>query len=543
MDKQDFISETTEWQLLQDHAARIKNSRLRTLFTDDQTRGHAMALQSGDIYLDYSKNRVVPETMELLFKLARARQVEELRDAMFAGEKINITEDRAVLHTALRNLSGDPVMIDDKDVMPDVFAVLEHMDKFAQDVRSGTWTGYTGRPIKHVVNIGIGGSDLGPVMVTEALKFYSQRDLHIHFVSNIDGTHIEETLRDLDPAETLFIIASKTFTTDETMTNAGSARGWLVEKLGSEDAVNRHFVAVSTNTEDVALFGINPDNMFAFWDWVGGRYSLTSAIGLSIILSIGSEHFRELLRGFEVMDDHFRSAPLEQNMPVILALLGIWNTNFLGAESEALLPYEQYLHRFAAYFQQGNMESNGKSVTRDGKRVTYTTGPIVWGEPGTNGQHAFYQLIHQGTHIIPCDFIGFAQSLNDPDGTGAHHHKLIANMFAQSQALAFGKTADEVRASDMPEDLVQHKVFEGDRPSNTLLLPKLTPYTLGQLIALYEHKIFVQGAIWDIDSFDQWGVELGKVLAKDVFGVLKDGDTSSFDSSTHALIDMWRSLQ
>lgn len=539
----DYLTDTSEWHSLRNHADEQLGTHLRTLFAGDPTRGHTMALQAGDIYLDYSKNRVVPKTMELLFKLARIRQVEELRDAMFAGEKINVTENRAVLHTALRNLSGDPVMVNGKDVMPDVFAVLDHMEEFAQDIRSGSWTGYTGMPIKHIVNIGIGGSDLGPVMVTEALKFYSQRDLHVHFVSNVDGTHIEETLRDLDPAETLFIIASKTFTTDETMTNASSARGWLVEKLGSEDAVSKHFVAVSTNTDEVTRFGINPDNMFVFWDWVGGRYSLTSAIGLSIIVSVGPEHFHELLRGFEIMDNHFRSAPLEQNMPVILALLGIWNSNFLGAESEALLPYEQYLHRFAAYFQQGNMESNGKSVTSDGKRVAYTTGPIVWGEPGTNGQHAFYQLIHQGTRLIPCDFIGFAQSLNNPDGTGAHHRKLMANFFAQTKALAFGKTAEEVRAEGTAETLVEHRVFMGNRPSNTLLLPRLTPRTLGQLIALYEHKIFVQGAIWDIDSFDQWGVELGKVLAKDVFGVLKDGDTNSLDSSTHALIDMWRSLQ
>lgn len=539
----EFLTETTEWQLLLAYLEQTNDLHLRNLFANDAKRGSRFAAQAEDIYLDYSKNHVTTETMELLFRLARARKVEDRRDAMFSGQKINSTENRAVLHTALRNLSGEPVLVDGKDVMLDIMAVLQHMEKFAESVRSGTWVGYTGKRIAHIVNIGIGGSDLGPVMVTEALKFYSQRNIQMHFVSNVDGTHLEETLSGLDPAETLFIIASKTFTTDETMTNAHSARGWLVEKLGSEDAVAKHFVAVSTNMGEVAKFGIDPANMFIFWDWVGGRYSLTSAIGLSIMLSIGPDNFLELLKGFEAMDNHFHTAPLEENLPVILALISIWNTNFLGSESEAILPYDQYLHRFPAYFQQGNMESNGKSVTRNGRRVNYHTGPVIWGEPGTNGQHAFYQLIHQGTRFIACDFIGFAQPLNDPDGLGTHHHKLTANLFAQSQALAFGKTADEVRSEGVNEELVQHKVFEGDRPSNTLLLPKLTPHTLGQLIALYEHKIFVQGVIWDIDSFDQWGVELGKVLAKDVADKLTDGDISALDSSTKTLIDTWRLLQ
>lgn len=543
MEKQDSLTSTPEWQSLARHAEATKTKHLRQFFADNPERGRTMALQAQDIYLDYSKNRVTDETLQLLFQLARARKVEQLRDAMFSGEKINTTENRAVLHTALRNLSGNPVLVDGKDVMPGVLATLRHMETFAKAVRNGAWLGHTGKRIRHIVNIGIGGSDLGPVMVTEALKFYSQRDLHMHFVSNIDGTHIEETLQDIDPAETLFIIASKTFTTDETMTNAHTARAWLIEKLGSEAAVAKHFVAVSTNTDEVAKFGIDPANMFIFWDWVGGRYSLTSAIGLSIMISIGTQHFHDLLRGFEAMDIHFHTAPLEQNLPVILALIGVWNTNFLGATTEAILPYDQYLHRFPAYFQQGNMESNGKSVTHSGERVDYHTGPVIWGEPGTNGQHAFYQLIHQGSQLIPCDFIGFAQTLNDPDGHGTHHRKLIANLFAQSKALAFGKTADEVRGEGTPEELVQHKVFEGNRPSNTLLLPRLTPYTLGQLISAYEHKIFVQGAIWDIDSFDQWGVELGKVLAKDIANNLQQGDTSAYDSSTQTLVATWRQQQ
>lgn len=535
------LSHSQEWQALHEHAGYLGQRHLREFFAHDAARGERLRLKAGDIYVDYSKNRITDETVQLLLALARARQVELQRDAMFAGERINTTENRPVLHIALRNVSRKPIFVDGRDVMPDVISTLQHMEQFSEAVRSGQWRGHTGKPIRHVVNIGIGGSDLGPVMVTEALKFYSQRNIHMHFVSNVDGTHIEETLRDLDPAETLCIIASKTFTTDETMTNAQSARGWLIEQLGAE-AIPRHFVAVSTNTQAVAAFGIDPANMFVFWDWVGGRYSLTSAIGLSIMISIGPDHFHDLLKGFEAMDVHFRTAPLEQNLPVMLALIGMWNTNFLGAASEAVLPYDQYLHRFPAYLQQANMESNGKSVTRGGLPVTYATGPVIWGEPGTNGQHAFYQLIHQGTQLIPCDFIGFAKPLNDPDGQGTHHRKLMANMFAQSQALAFGKTIDEVRAEDCPEELVQHKVFEGNRPSNTILLPELTPHTLGQLIALYEHKIFVQGAIWDIDSFDQWGVELGKVLAKDIINHLSHNTVSQYDSSTRELIQTWRHM-
>ncbi|MCA9327240.1 glucose-6-phosphate isomerase [Candidatus Saccharibacteria bacterium] len=531
-----------EWHALQVHLEHTKQQHLRQLFTANPERGRQLSVQAVDIYADYSKNRVTDETMQLLFALARARGVEQLRDAMFSGEKINTTENRAVLHIALRNLKQSPILVDGKDVMPDVMSVLAHMESFADAVRNGEWKGATGKQIRHVVNIGIGGSDLGPVMVAEALKHYSKRDLHMHFVSNIDGTHIEETLQDLDPGETLFIIASKTFTTDETMTNAHTARGWLTHTLG-DDATSKHFVALSTNTTEVEKFGIDSANMFEFWDWVGGRYSLSSAIGLSIMLSVGPEHFKDMLAGFQAMDEHFHTAPLEQNLPAILALIGIWNTNFLGADSEAILPYDQYLHRFPAYFQQGNMESNGKSVTKAGDRVDYTTGPIIWGEPGTNGQHAFYQLIHQGTRLIPCDFIAFGQSLNNPDGTGQHHRKLCANVFAQSRALAFGKTADEVRAEGISEELVQHKVFEGDRPSNTLLLPKLTPHTLGQLIALYEHKIFVQGAVWGIDSFDQWGVELGKVLAKEIDQDLAQKKSGTHDSSTEALMARWLSQQ
>lgn len=535
-------TQTEAWQRLTEHNEAFQTN-LRTLFAQDPARGKRFAKQAGDIYVDYSKNHVNDQTMVLLFELARECGVEALRDAMFSGKKINTTEDRAVLHTALRNQLDKPLYVDGQDVMLEVRRVLAHMREFSGAVRSGSWKGYTGRPIRNVVNIGIGGSDLGPVMVTEALKYYSNRNLQVHFVSNIDGTHIEETLQGIDAAETLFIIASKTFTTDETMTNAASARGWLVEKLGSTEAIKNHFVALSTNTEEVTKFGIDPANMFEFWDWVGGRYSLTSAIGLSIMLAIGSDNFDDMLRGFYAVDEHFRTAPLAESVPIILALLGIWNTNFLGAETEAILPYDQYLHRFPAYFQQGNMESNGKGVRLDGQPVHYTTGPIIWGEPGTNGQHAFYQLIHQGTRLIPCDFIGFAQPLNDPDGMGTHHRKLMANMFAQAQALAFGKTADEVRAEDVPEALVPHKTFPGNRPSNTLLLPKLTPNTLGQLIALYEHKIFVQGAIWGINSFDQWGVELGKVLAKHIAEQLTSGELSDQDSSTESLVEKWRSLQ
>lgn len=531
-------STTQAWQQLAEHAHHLAHVHLRDLFVDQPDRGSLMHMTAGEIYLDYSKNRLNDETLRLLFTLARERGVEYQRDQMFAGEKINNTEQRAVLHTALRNISDRPVFVDGEDVMPGVRSVLQHMADFSMAVRTGAWLGHTGRRIRHVVNIGIGGSDLGPVMVSEALKFYSTTELSVHFVSNVDGTHIAEVLKRISAEETLFIVASKTFTTDETMTNAKTARSWLVAQLrGDESAVARHFVALSTNTEAVQAFGIDPANMFEFWDWVGGRYSLTSAIGLSSMLAIGQDNFHELLRGFNDMDQHFRTAPLEQNMPVLLALIGIWNGNFLGCSSEALLPYDQYLHRFPAYFQQGNMESNGKSTTRAGERVDYATGPIVWGEPGTNGQHAFYQLLHQGTHIVPADFIVFARSLHNPDGKGTHQRKLLANVLAQSQAMAFGKTAEEVRAEGVAEDLVPHKVFEGNRPSNTLILPQLMPRTLGQLIALYEHKIFVQGAIWDVNSFDQMGVELGKLLAKSLDSFLAGGDKPPVDSSTAGLLD------
>ena len=528
------LTDMPQWQALHTHSLHIKDSHLRDLFSADSSRGSAFSLQAADIVADYSKNLITEETLGLLFDLARATKVEALRDAMFAGEKINTTENRAVLHTALRNQSMAPVLTDGHDVMPEIRTVLQKMADFSTQIRSGQWLGHSGKPIKNIVNIGIGGSDLGPVMVTEALKYYTQRNLSVRFISNIDATQLVEVTRDLDPAETLFIIASKTFTTDETMTNANSARQWLLESLGDESAVARHFVAVSTNADKVRDFGIDPANMFEFWDWVGGRYSLTSAIGLSIMVAIGPENFTLLLEGFYEMDGHFKSAPLEKNLPVILALISLWYANFFDAEAEAILPYDQYLHRFAAYFQQGNMESNGKSVTKDGAVVDYTTGPVIWGEPGTNGQHAFYQLLHQGTHLIPADFIGFAQPLN---AVGDHHLKLTANLLAQTRALAFGKTAEEVRSDGIPEALVPHRTFPGNRPTNTLLLPKLTPKTLGELIALYEHKIFVQGAIWNIDSFDQWGVELGKALAQDLFGQLKSGQLNGLnDSSTNNLL-------
>lgn len=536
------LTETTAWQALQSHAQTNQDRSLRDLFSEDAHRGGSLSLQAADIYLDYSKQRVTGETLSHLFALVRQCGVEELRDAMFAGQHINTTENRAVLHTALRNQSDRPVLVDDQDVMPAVRAELAHMREFSQRVRSGEWQGAKNQRIKTVINIGIGGSDLGPLMATEALTYYAADELQVKFVSNVDGTHLTEALRGETPSETLFIVASKTFTTDETMTNAASARKWLVDALG-EEAVSKHFVALSTNLEAVKAFGIDESNAFGFWDWVGGRYSLCSAIGLSVMLAVGPDNFDELLAGFYDMDEHFRTAPLEQNMPVILGVLGVWNRNLLGYDTEAVLPYEQYLHRFPAYLQQASMESNGKSVTKEGDRVDYQTGAVLWGEPGTNGQHAFYQLIHQGTVHIPCDFIVFAQSLNDPDGRGTHHRKLVANVLAQSQALAFGKTADEVRAEGVPEELVQHKVFEGNRPSNMLLLSKLTPRTLGQLIALYEHKIFVEGAIWGINSFDQWGVELGKVLARDIYEHLDDGFGSSYDSSTTALLEQFRRLR
>ncbi len=535
-------TQTQSWKLLESHRQSQKRT-IRDLFALDDQRGATMSAQACDIYLDYSKNIITQETLDLLFALATETDVVGQRNAMFAGDSINTTENRPVLHVALRNRENEPIMVENRNIMTDVREVLNRMANFSHLVRTGEWRGYTGRPIKHIVNIGIGGSDLGPAMVSQALDFYAQKDIRLHFVSNIDGTHIQRVLDSCDPAETLFIIASKTFTTDETMTNASTARRWIVDTLGVEAAVRQHFVALSTNDEAVATFGIDPSNMFQFWDWVGGRYSLTSAIGLSIMIAIGPTHFDELLDGYHAMDQHFRSAPPEQNLPFILALVGIWNTNFLGAETEAILPYDQYLSRFAAYFQQSNMESNGKSVRKDGAPTSYATGPIIWGEPGTNGQHAFYQLLHQGTRLVPCDFIGFAASLHNPDSMGTHHKKLIANLFAQSKALAFGKTSQEVADEGVAMPLVPHKTFPGNRPSNTILLPSLTPNTLGQLIALYEHKIFVQGAIWGINSFDQMGVELGKVLAQTITDRLVDGDLSQDDSSTRTLIEYWRALQ
>lgn len=517
------LTHLPEFEALNNHYEEVKDAHLHDLFEGMPDRVETMSLQAGNIYLDYSKNRLNAETLKLLMELARASGVESLRDDMFSGKKINTTEDRSVLHTALRRESTAVFELEGLNITVAVNEVLARMGTFANAVRSGEWTGHTGKRITTVINIGIGGSDLGPVMATEALRYYSQRDIAVKFVSNVDATHLAEAILGLDPAQTLFIIASKTFTTDETMTNAASARKWLVDSLGTDAAVAKHFVAVSTNAAEVGKFGIDTTNMFGFWDWVGGRYSLTSAIGLSVMVAIGPEHFHEMLAGFKVMDEHFRTAPLEENLPVILALIGIWYVDFFGAETEAILPYEQYLSRFAAYFQQANMESNGKSVTKAGDLVDYATGPVVWGEPGTNGQHAFYQLIHQGTHIIPADFIGFEKPLN---AIGEHHPKLIANMFAQAEALAFGKSSDE-----------PHRNFAGNHPSNTIMLPALTPHTFGQLVALYEHKIFVQGAVWQINSFDQWGVELGKVLAKNIYSEFQDGNAfKHHDSSTSSLI-------
>ena len=519
---------------------------MRDLFTADPARFEKFSLRMNDLLLDYSKNRITEETMKLLFGLARQARVETWRDRMFRGEKINITEGRPVLHVALRNRSNRPITVDGVDVMPSVNAVLNHMRAFSTAVRTGTWRGYTGRAITDVVNIGIGGSDLGPVMVTEALRPYSKRELKVHFVSNIDGTHIAETLRLLNPETALFIIASKTFTTQETITNAETAKRWFLGGAKDPAAVARHFVALSTNTAEVSRFGIDPRNMFVFWDWVGGRYSLWSAIGLSIALAVGMDNFEDLLMGGHEMDEHFRTAPLERNMPVILALLGIWYSNFFGAQTHAILPYDQYLHRFAAYFQQGDMESNGKSVTRDGVRAEYSTGPVIWGEPGTNGQHAFYQLIHQGTRLIPADFIAPMESHNP---VGDHHRILLSNFFAQTEALMKGKTPDEVRrelesagiSGDALASLLPHKVFEGNRPTNSIMIRKITPKTLGQLIALYEHKIFVQGIIWNINSFDQWGVELGKQLAKVILPELSsDSPLSTHDASTRGLINHYK---
>ena len=542
MAKQLMLNETKEWLALQKHAVAMKKIPLRKLFKDDPDRAARFTMQVGDLFLDFSKNRITDETLELLVALARRRKLADSIDAMFSGEKINRTENRAVLHVALRNRSNLAIRVDGKDVMPEVNAVLAQMRAFAVRVRGGAWKGFSGKRIRNIVNIGIGGSDLGPVMAYEALKHYSARDLTFRFVSNVDGTHLAETVRDLDPAETLFIVASKTFTTQETMTNAASARAWLLAALKDPAAVKAHFIALSTNTKLVAEFGIDTANMFAFWDWVGGRYSLCSAIGLPVMLAIGPDHFDAMLDGFHRMDRHFAETPAEHNAPALLGLLGIWYNNFWSAQTHAILPYDQYLSRFAAYFQQGDMESNGKSVDQQGHRVAWQTGPVIWGEPGTNGQHAFYQLIHQGTKLIPSDFIGFGRSLNP---LSDHHDKLMANFFAQTEALAFGKTAAEVAAEGTKADLVPHRVFEGNRPTNTILAAELTPSVLGQLIALYEHKIFTQGVVWNIFSFDQWGVELGKKLAANILPELQGQAEPELkhDASTNALIRRYRSLR
>jgi glucose-6-phosphate isomerase len=528
-----------EWQALKDHYAEVRNVHMRDLFQADPLRGSTFTLEAAGLFLDYSKNRIVSGTLQRLLDLAEACNLREAIHAMFSGAPINETENRSVLHVALRNRSNDPVYVDGLDVMPGVNQVLDRMADFSRRVRKGEWKGATGRQIRHVVNIGIGGSDLGPYMAYEALKPFSERGMSFHFVSNVDGTHFAEQTFGLDPAETLFIVASKTFTTQETMTNALTAREWTLKALKDESAVAKHFVAVSTNADEVRKFGIDTANMFEFWDWVGGRYSLTSAIGLPLMLAIGPESVTDLLDGFHAMDRHFAMAPFDRNMPVILGLLGIWYNNFFGAQTCAVLPYDQYLHRFAAYLQQLDMESNGKSVDKGGRRVKYQTGPIVWGEPGTNGQHAFYQLIHQGTKLIPADFIGFCRSHH---ALGDHHDKLMANFFAQTEALAFGKTREEVLAEKTPRRLVPHKVFEGNKPTNTILANQLTPRILGALIALYEHKVFVQGAIWNVYSFDQWGVQLGKVLAGRILPELAAGSSAELkhDSSTNALIRRYR---
>lgn len=542
------VTDLNAWKALEKNYAVMRNENMRDMFAENPGRFAKFSVAMGDFLLDYSKNRINQETMSLLIELAKEAGVELAREKMFAGDKINNTEGRAVLHTALRNRSDRPVYVDGKDVMPQIRAVLEKMKTFSDAVRSGEWKGETGKAITDVVNIGIGGSDLGPVMVVEALKKYGRDDLEVHFVSNVDGTHMAETLKRLNPETTLFIVASKTFTTQETLTNAQTARKWLVDALG-ENAVAKHFVALSTNTEEVEKFGIDPANMFEFWDWVGGRYSLWSAIGLSIAIAVGYDNFIELLTGGYEMDEHFRKAPLAANIPVILAVLGIWYHNFFGAEAYAVLPYDQYLHRLPAYLQQADMESNGKGVTKDGRPVPYTTGPILFGEPGTNGQHSFYQLIHQGTHLIPCDFIVPALSLNE---TGDHHPILLSNVFAQAEALMKGKTAAEVRAEleaqgmaeEKIEALLPHKVFQGNRPSNVILVPQFDPRTLGKLIAMYEHKIFVQGVIWNVNSYDQWGVELGKQLAKKILPEIKGGKTvTAHDSSTNGLINAARALR
>jgi glucose-6-phosphate isomerase len=536
------LTQRPAWKALEAHYQQLRNLHLRQLFADDPKRGERLTLDAVGIYFDYSKNRVTDETLRLLVRLAEECGLCGRIDAMFRGERINVTEKRAVLHVALRAPKGQSVVVDGEDVVPAVHDVLDRMADFARRIRSGEWKGHTGKPIRNVVNVGIGGSDLGPVMAYEALRSYSRRDMTFRFVSNVDGTDFAEATRDLDPAETLFIISSKTFTTLETMTNAHTARAWALAALKDQAAVARHFVAVSTNADAVTKFGIDTANMFGFWDWVGGRYSMDSAIGLSTMLAVGPEHFRTMLDGFHEMDEHFRTAPFDRNLPVLMGLLGLWYDDFFGAQTVGVLPYEQYLKRFPAYLQQLIMESNGKSVTLDGARVDYQTGLIYWGEPGTNGQHSFYQLIHQGTKLIPCDFIAFAQALNP---IGRHHDLLLANVFAQSEALAFGKTAEQVKAERTPDWLVPHRTFEGNRPSNTLLLERLTPAALGKLVALYEHMVFTQGVIWDIDSFDQWGVELGKVLAQRIVPELESREEPALghDSSTNALIRRYRKMK
>jgi glucose-6-phosphate isomerase len=531
------------WKNLQNHFQKVRELHLRQLFASDPERGKRMTLEAEEIFLDYSKNRVTDETIQLLVQLAEQSGLRQRIDAMFRGDKINITENRAVLHVALRAPRGASITVDGHNVVPDVHAVLDRMADFSNRVRTGAWKGHTGKPIRNFVNIGIGGSDLGPVMAYEALKHYSDRELTFRFVSNVDGTDFAEAVRDLDPSETLFIVSSKTFTTLETMTNAHTARAWLLKGLdGDEKSIAKHFVAVSTNSAEVSKFGIDTANMFGFWDWVGGRYSMDSAIGLSTMLAIGPDNFRAMLRGFHQIDEHFRTAPFERNLPALMGLLGVWYNNFFGAETVAVLPYEQYLKRFPAYLQQLTMESNGKHVTLDGTQVDYTTGPIYWGEPGTNGQHSFYQLIHQGTRLIPCDFIAFAKALNP---LGRHHDMLLANVFAQTEALAFGKTAEQVKADGTPDWLLPHRVFEGNRPSNTILADQLTPETLGKLVALYEHIVFTQGTIWNINSFDQWGVELGKALAQRIIPELESQTEPALrhDSSTNNLISRYRKLK
>jgi len=537
------VTQSPTWRALEAHYRAIRDVHLRTLFADDSERGEQMTAEACGIYFDYSKNRVTKETLRLLFDLAEAIGLRDRIDAMFRGEKINVSEQRAVLHVALRAPRGASFLVDGENVVPEVHAVLDRMVEFAERIRSSAWTGHTGKRIRNVVNIGIGGSDLGPVMAYEALKHYTDRAMTFRFVSNVDGTDLAEAVRDLDAAETLFIVSSKTFTTLETMTNARAARAWSLAGLGgAEKAIARHFVAASTNAAEVAKFGIDTAEMFPFWDWVGGRYSMDSAIGLSTMIAIGPDNFRAMLDGFHEMDEHFRTAPFERNLPVLMGLLAVWYNDFFGAHTVGVFPYEQYLKRFPAYLQQLTMESNGKHVTLDGDRVTYETGPIYWGEPGTNGQHSFYQLIHQGTRLIPCDFIAFGQTLNP---LGKQHDMLLANVFAQGEALAFGKTPEEVRAEGSPDWLVPHRTFEGNRPSNTLLLQRLTPAVLGKLVALYEHSVFTQGAVWHVDSFDQWGVELGKVLALRIIPEL-DGTAEprlGHDSSTNALIRRYRKLK